>query len=565
MQGIFGYADAAGTDAGAADADRASAWLRRVPRCGALCARNRLAARRVLRRGGPRHRADRQRLSVGDPERSGSSRTSSRAETPYILHNLDFTRAGFGLDGSALERRPLRLDAASTPPWTGAEAAEQFAGLPVWGSEPLLRTTYRAGASTLPATTTSTGSPSTATAPGTGARCPSPSRRTADRALRDPAGGPELAEPAPARAVRRGHRAPSRALATGKSPRGGPEMLLLTPPEVATAARSRSMGLDLSLERPEVFFGTRASRDQPYAVVSPGVRTSTWRPDSTQGVPGGGFPRGDPPLGAGSARRFWPGTSGPRTCSSRPRSKPNRSRLVHRRRVIGSRRRRGALSALPRGAPYPVVSDGRVFCGFSRASPGTFWFPLASEQQLRDRPVPGPVRPQQREGHGRRRDGCPDLLPRADRRPARGRVRACVPGPLPTHRGDARRSARPPPLPAVRFSTSRAGSSWSITRRRPRPSTGSRTSGPSPRSARRARRSSRTKRNTASTACRARRRPASGSRRSFVPGGAREPDGDLGRRNRRCRVPARGALRRPGRRRGPRPEPDRGEHRSRIP
>ena len=58
-------------------------------------------------------------------------------ETPYIEYSLDFTRRAFGLDDT--ERRGYAYDADAPVDW--AEATTQFAGLPIWGTDPLL-TTY---------------------------------------------------------------------------------------------------------------------------------------------------------------------------------------------------------------------------------------------------------------------------------------------------------------------------------------------------------------------------------------------------------------------------------------
>ncbi len=59
-------------------------------------------------------------------------------ESPYIEHNLDFTRRGFGLH--ELERRPFDYTRTDDLPWD--EAARQISGFPVWSDGALL-TTYR--------------------------------------------------------------------------------------------------------------------------------------------------------------------------------------------------------------------------------------------------------------------------------------------------------------------------------------------------------------------------------------------------------------------------------------
>lgn len=59
-------------------------------------------------------------------------------ETPYIEHNLDYTRLGFGL--ADLERSRFEARPSGPVDWTDARA--QFDGLPVW-SRPALLTTFR--------------------------------------------------------------------------------------------------------------------------------------------------------------------------------------------------------------------------------------------------------------------------------------------------------------------------------------------------------------------------------------------------------------------------------------
>ena len=59
-------------------------------------------------------------------------------ESPYIEHNLAFTRTGFGLDG--LERQRFEYEQGEGVDWSFA--ARQFEGLPVWTRSALL-TTYR--------------------------------------------------------------------------------------------------------------------------------------------------------------------------------------------------------------------------------------------------------------------------------------------------------------------------------------------------------------------------------------------------------------------------------------
>ncbi len=284
-------------------------------------------------------------------------------ETRYIEHSLDFTRSGFGLD--VTQRRAFAYDPDARIDW--AVAGEQFAGLPVWGADPL-RTTYEqeqarfsyydfdqvaidryptAGGSSLPVAVSV--------------------RQVDTRGIQDPnwqnlhlreryvAGMGAVAS-----------------VASRKTEAAGPEMLLAgIPPEVVTEATAP---VSLSLERPQIFFGTRA---QPYAIVTPGAGQYL-APDGGRGQPGVDFPEGIRlSSGLRTALLAWRFRSANLLFSSEVNDE---SRLVHRRRVVA---RAAAIAPFLRfpEAPYPVVLDGRIVWmleGFT----GSVAYPLSAVHEF---------------------------------------------------------------------------------------------------------------------------------------------------------------------------------------
>jgi hypothetical protein len=288
-------------------------------------------------------------------------------ETRYIEENLAFTRAGFGLDG--LRRERFGYEGAGPVAW--ADAAAQFAGLPVWNTHALL-TTYRQLEARFPyydfADVTLHRYPFAA-----GDEVVALSVREVDPAgIQDPnwqnlhlreryvAGMGVVAS----RAVER-------------TPEGRPSMLLTGIPPVAGQGALRT---GLTLDRPQIFYGTRP---QPHAVVNPGPEQFL-APDGSPGRPGTDFPEGIRLSSwlrtAALAWRFRDANllfSGEVTAESR---------FVYRRQVLERAQAVAPFLRYPE-APFPVVADGRVVWvleGFT----GSRAFPLSSAHELQPmRPV----------------------------------------------------------------------------------------------------------------------------------------------------------------------------------
>jgi uncharacterized membrane protein (UPF0182 family) len=285
-------------------------------------------------------------------------------ETAYIEYSLDFTRRGFGLHDT--DRRGFSYDATAPVDW--AEAAQQFAGLPVWGTEPL-RTTYRQEQArfgyydfdrvAIDRYRAEDGSlvPVAVSA-----------RQIDTRGIIDDnwqnlhlreryvAGMGAVAS-----------------LANARTERGGAPMLLAgIPPETVAAGSSAPA---LSLERPEIFFGTRPQPE--YAVVTPGP-DQYLAPDSSQGVAGVDFPEG---IRLSSGLRTlllaWRFRTANLLFSS---ELTEESRLIQRRQVVARAVAIAPFLRFPE-APYPVVHDGRVVWileGFT----GTLAYPLSAVHDL---------------------------------------------------------------------------------------------------------------------------------------------------------------------------------------
>ena len=187
-------------------------------------------------------------------------------ETRFIQENLKFTRLAYGLDSLSLERRPFDFEPTAPIDWT--EAARQFAGLPVWGSgvsAPLL-TTYREVEARF--------------------QYYDFDRVAVDRypteqglapvtiSVRqvDPTGIPDANwQNLHLRERYIAGVGVVASIANSRTAEGRPEMLVRgLPPETIPS----SLGtVPLSLERPDVFFGTRPDRSREYVIVTPGRRT----------------------------------------------------------------------------------------------------------------------------------------------------------------------------------------------------------------------------------------------------------------------------------------------------
>jgi uncharacterized membrane protein (UPF0182 family) len=262
-------------------------------------------------------------------------------ETPYIQHNLAFTRAGFGLEEVDLRRFEYRPDEAVD--W--ARADDQFEGLPVWNQGALLKTFQELEARF----------PYYDFSSVTIDRYPSP-RGLVPVAVSvrevDPGG---IQDPnwqnLHLRELYVGGMGAVASLASGRTPEGRPPMLISgIPPEPAGDPESVPA---LSLDRPQVFFG---ARPQMHAVVNPG-EDQFLSADGGPGVVDVDFPAG---IELASSLRMlamaWRFRDANLLFASEV---TERSRFVFRRRV---RERVQAIAPFLRyfEAPYPVIADGRI-------------------------------------------------------------------------------------------------------------------------------------------------------------------------------------------------------------
>ncbi|MEQ9400029.1 MAG: UPF0182 family protein [Longimicrobiales bacterium] len=281
-------------------------------------------------------------------------------ETPYIEHNLEFTRIGFGLD--ALQRRPFQYRSAEEPEW--ATVARQFEGLPVWNEDALL-TTFRELEARFPYYDFGAAAVDRYPTPDGPVALAVSVREVAPEGIQDPnwqnlhlreryvAGmGAVVSE------------------ATARTAEGRPPMFVSGIPPVTAASAPAA----ISLDRPQVYVG---SRSQPYAVVAPD-EGQFLAPDGSPGRPGVDYPEG---IRLSSAVRTlalaWQFQDANLLFAS---ELTRESRFLYRRQVV---ERVGAVAPFLRfpEPPYPVVANGRVVWmldGFT----GTRAFPLSTDQDL---------------------------------------------------------------------------------------------------------------------------------------------------------------------------------------
>lgn len=284
-------------------------------------------------------------------------------ESPYIEHSLEYTRLGFGLD--ALDRRSFEYRPEAEVDWD--LAGRQFAGLPVWGTGPLL-TTYRELEALYPYYDFDRVAIDRYPTPDGPTPVAISVRQIARNGIQDPnwqnvhlrelfvAGMGSVAS-----------------LAATRSPEGRPQMLIRgIPPRPAPAFADV---LPLTLERPEVFYGTRAQGirpEQDYAVVTPGPEQYL-APDSSQGRAGVDFPEGIRLTSTlRTALLAWRFGEANILFSSELNDE---SRLIHRRQVTERALAIAPFLRFPETA-YPVVAGGRIVWvleGFT----GTLSFPLS--------------------------------------------------------------------------------------------------------------------------------------------------------------------------------------------
>ncbi len=279
-------------------------------------------------------------------------------ETPYIDHNLAFTRLGFGLD--RLERRPFTYASEGSVDW--AAATRQFAGLPVWNPSTLLAT-YRSLEALFPYYDFADVTIDRYDTPDGPVPVALSVRQIDQGGIQDPnwqnqhlrkrfvAGMGLVAS-----------------LAASRTPEGRPEMLVSGIPPERTPAAGEVTGL--RIERPDVFFGTT---QQEYSVVIP-ESGEYLAPDSTPGVAGVDFPRGiQLTSGLRTALLAWHfGDANLLFASELTES----SQFVHRRLVVERALAIAPFLRFPE-QPYPVVAEGRIVWVLD-AFTGTGAFPLST-------------------------------------------------------------------------------------------------------------------------------------------------------------------------------------------
>ncbi len=281
-------------------------------------------------------------------------------ETPWIEHNLAFTRHAFGVD--AMERAPYAAQTQGEIDWTAA--MEQFAGLPTWTPNTLL-TTYRE----VEARFRYYHFPTLAFDRYESPDGPVPVALAVREV--DPAG---IEDPNWQNLHLRERYVVGNGIvasaATERTPEGRPAALVDGIPALLQPGAPASLQLD----RTSIFYGARA---QPYALVSP-TPEAYQAPDGTPGVPGVDLPLGIEVGGFARKAVFaWYLREANLLFSADVR--PD-SRLVLHRDVLSRVRRIAPLLTFAE-APYAVVHEGRVVWiveGFTQ----TRFFPLSQPASL---------------------------------------------------------------------------------------------------------------------------------------------------------------------------------------
>ncbi|MEQ1856279.1 MAG: UPF0182 family protein [Longimicrobiales bacterium] len=279
-------------------------------------------------------------------------------ETPYIEHNLAFTRLGFGLD--RLERRSFTHEADQTIDWEAA--TRQFQGLPVWNAGALLAT-YRSLEALFPYYDFSDATIDRYEGPGGPVPVAIGVRQIDPGGIQDPNWQNQHLRKRYVTGM-----GVVASLATARTPEGRPQMLLAGLPPTTTAAGEGVAAL--TLDRPEVFFGTT---QQNYAVVIPESGEYV-APDSTPGVAGVDYPSGIQLTSAlRTALLAWHFGDANLLFAS---ELTEASHFVHRRMVVERALAIAPFLRVPED-PYPVLFEGRVVWmldGFT----GTGAFPLSA-------------------------------------------------------------------------------------------------------------------------------------------------------------------------------------------
>ena len=296
-------------------------------------------------------------------------------ETPYIEHNLAFTRLGFGL--SDMERRSFEYREPQSGDW--ALAAGQLRGVPLW-TEPTLLATFRQVEARFryydfPEVSVTRYSTPEGTVPvAVAVREVNPDSIPDGDTGSGPTGRTNWQNLHIRERFISGQGAVA-AVVNDYTPGGRPPTVLGgIPPEF-----DRGAGVPASLElvRSSIFFGLRTQR---YAVVNPGPE-SFLAPGGGEGIPGEDFPEGI--LMGGGLRKLalaWRFQDWNLLLASEVGPE---SRLLHRRQVVERAQAVAPFLRYP-AEPYPVIADGKVHWildGFTTSA----WFPLASAYTLEPR------------------------------------------------------------------------------------------------------------------------------------------------------------------------------------
>lgn len=288
-------------------------------------------------------------------------------ETPFIEHNIRFTRLGFDL--TELDRREFEYEQDVEVDWQAA--AVQFSGLPVWSSRALL-TTFRELEARFPYydfSSVTVDRYETAEGPVPIALSV---REILPRGIQDPNW-----QNVHLRSLYIQGMGAVASAAGSRTPQGRPRMFVSgIPPEFSDSGIAPE---GLRLTRPEVYVG---SRRQSFAIVDPAQQTA---PDGGPARPGIDFPRGielSSPLR--TLALAWQFRDANLLFAAEV---TNTSRFLFRRDVLSRVSRiSGPILRYP-DEPYPVIHDGHIVWileGFT----GTRWFPLSTTHNLEaGRPV----------------------------------------------------------------------------------------------------------------------------------------------------------------------------------
>ncbi|GMR13446.1 MAG: UPF0182 family protein [Gemmatimonadota bacterium] len=290
-------------------------------------------------------------------------------ETPFIEHNMRFTRIGFGLD--IIERKQFAYSSADSVDWRAAAA--QFEGLPMWNSAALLarynnlrtdKNYYTFLGVSIDRYDGAEGAVPVALAVREIDPTGIPDPNWQNRHLRYPyvAGLGAVASPA-----------------TTKTPEGRPEMFLSgMPVEFAEGVAPEGLRLSGSLT---YIRSRRSPRSQAYVVINP-TDPELAATFSASGVEGVDYPRGIQLKSLLSKLALaWYFRDANLLLAS---ELTDNNRLLFRRGVVERVSQiTGNLLRFPE-APYPVVYDGHIVWmldGFT----GTRWFPLSRQYDLMPR------------------------------------------------------------------------------------------------------------------------------------------------------------------------------------